>query len=643
MKHTFLNLRNLTIVILSSLVMLTISCKKYLSPEPLSTIDPSIVFANVPGALAALNGAYFSMAGDFGYGIRVSYYYAYDDDCIMGGGSALTAARHEEAHYTLQAGNTDIVNSFNQFYKGIEAANNCVYYIPKMQQFTSGSVVEKAQLQRMLGEALTIRAQYFFDLIRIWGDVPAHWVPSAFVPDLFETRTNRDSIYSRLLDDLTYAKTLMPWRTTVSQDERFTKGTAYALRAKIAMFAGGYALRQNGQMQRLSNYIDFYKIAKSETDTLIANRAQHTLFPSYKSFWKDVVDAHKAVDASGDMIMQVAMANGTNSDSKLGAQNGTKINGVGGSLGNMLPTYFYQFDSTDVRRDVTFVPYEIVRDLYGRGHASNIIYDGKFRRDWITSPSYYMSSGVTSGTNPVTQTPASNTAIQNFQLNWPLIRFSDVLLMNAEADNEINNGPSANAQSYFKEVSQRGHNGNAALVPTIPIDKTGFFKLLVRERGLEFGGEGIRKFDLVRWNLLGTALAETKTNLTNMALGNAMVAPSYMAPPPAYTMVNSLPKTMFFYQNVVAETGSSSLSGSQIWANSFYVTTPTIIPNDVTVIPAAPIATANRVSWFANTNITTTYVNYIGYGFVTGKSELYPIPQSSIDANGNLRPQNPGY
>ena len=267
MKHTFLNLRNLTIVILSSLVMLTISCKKYLSPEPLSTIDPSIVFANVPGALAALNGAYFSMAGDFGYGIRVSYYYAYDDDCIMGGGSALTAARHEEAHYTLQAGNTDIVNTFNQFYKGIEAANNCVYYIPKMQQFTSGSVVEKAQLQRMLGEALTIRAQYFFDLIRIWGDVPAHWVPSAFVPDLFETRTNRDSIYSRLLDDLTYAKTLMPWRTTVSQDERFTKGTAYALRAKIAMFAGGYALRQNGQMQRLSNYIDFYKIAKSETDT----------------------------------------------------------------------------------------------------------------------------------------------------------------------------------------------------------------------------------------------------------------------------------------------------------------------------------------------------------------------------------------
>lgn len=643
MKNKFLSPRNLITVLLFVTVTSTMSCKKYLSPEPLSTIDPSIVFSNVPNAMAALNGAYLAMAGDFGYGIRVSYYYAYDDDCIMGGGSALSAARHEEAHYTLGAGNTDIVNSFNQFYAGIERANNCIYYIPKMTQFISGTDAEKAQLQRMLGEALTVRAQYYFDLIRIWGDVPAQYVPSVFVPDLFLKRTDRDTIYAHLLDDLAYAKTLMPWRTAVAQDERFTKGTAYALRAKIALFAGGYSLRQNGQIQRVSNYLDFYKITKAETDTLIANRAQHTLLSSYKSFWKDVVDAHKAVDASGELIMQVAMANGTNSDSKLGAQNGTKINGVGGSLGNMLPTYFYQFDSTDVRRDITFVPFEVVRDVYGRGHASNTIYDGKFRRDWITSPTYYQSSGVSTGTNPVTLTPASNATIQNFQLNWPLIRFSDVLLMNAEVDNEINNGPSMPAQGYFKEVSQRGHNGNATLVPVIPTDKVGFFKLLVRERGLEFGGEGIRKYDLIRWNLLATALAETKTNLTNMALGNALVPPSYMAPPPAYTMVNTLPKSMYFYQNTVVEANTASQSGSQIWANSFYGVTPVLVPNDVTVNPIAPIAAANKVAWFANANITTTYVNYIGYGFVTGKSELYPIPQASIDANGNLRPQNPGY
>jgi hypothetical protein len=159
---------------------------------------------------------------------------------------------------------------------------------------------------------------------------------------------------------------------------------------------------------------------------------------------------------------------------------------------------------------------------------------------------------------------------------------------------------------------------------------------LVKERGLEFGGEGIRKFDLIRWNLLNTALAETKANLANMAAGLAMTAPSYMAAPPAYTMSANLPASMYFYQNALATDG-------KIWANSFYTTTPAVVPIDNTVTPAAAIAAANKIAWYKNANITTTYVNYIGYGFVTGKSELYPLPQASIDANYNLKPQNPGY
>jgi hypothetical protein len=636
----YIKFRIVTVVVLILSALLP-ACKKYLSPAPLSTIDPSVTFSNLPNAMAALNGAYLSMAGDFGYGIRVSYYYAHDDDAIMGGGSGLDQARHQEAHYTLGASNTDIVSTFNQFYKGIEAANNCIYYIPKMQQFTNGSAVEQKELKRMLGEALVIRAQYYFDLIRIWGDVPEQREPSAF------------------LEDLAYAKTLMPWLTEVSRDERFTKGSAMALRAKIALFAGGYSLRLNGNMERPANYLDFYKIARAECDTIMQNRNAHSLYPSFKGFWKDVVDAHKAVDPKGELIMQVAMANGTNSDSKIGAQSGTKINGVGGALGNMLPIYFYQFDSTDVRRDVTVVPFEVVRDISGRGHASNSIYDGKFRRDWITSPSYYMSSGSTGGSNPVTLTPASNTSIQNFQLNWPLIRFADVLLMFAEADNEINNGPTTAAIDAWKEVNLRAHAGvGGYAAPTAPSDKDEFFKLIVRERHLEFGGEGIRKYDLIRWNLLGKALAESKANLQNFATGVAMLAPTYMASPPAYTLTASLPGQMYYYQNSPAENNVPTRAGSQIWANSFYYPTPArnsgLIDNTVTpavdltrsttlVAPFNPVTPPNAVNWFANPNVTTTYVNYYAYGFVTGKSELYPIPQAAIDANPNLKPQNPKY
>ena len=635
MKNNIKNLKGL-IAILIITVLLSVSCKKYLSPEPISTFDPSFVFGNIPNAKAALNGAYYSMAGDFGYGIRVSYYYAHDDDIIMGGGSALDQLRHQEAHYTLVAGNTDIVSTFNQFYAGIERANNCIYYIPKMPQYSeTGTSADNIELRRMLGEALTIRAQYYFELMRLWGDVPAQWIPSAFAPDLFPKRTSRDTIYAHLLADLTTAKGLMPWRTAVTQDERFTKGSAMALRAKIALFAGGYSTSLTGQITRPANYLDFYKIAKDECWEIMQNRGQHNLATTFKGLFKDVIDAHKAVDPAGELIMQVAMANGTNSDSKIGLQSGTKINGVGGSLGNMLPTYFYQFDSTDVRRDVTFVPFEVVRDVFGRGHASNSIYDGKFRRDWVSGPAFYFSNGVTTGTNPVTTTPASNASLQNMQINWPLIRFADVLLMFAEAENEIN-GPSSDAYNAFAEVSKRGHNGNALLVPANPGTKPEFFKLLVKERMLEFGGEGIRKWDLIRWNLLGTALTETKANLAKMAAGTAMVAPSYQAAPPAYTLTANLPKQMWFYQNAPAENG-------QIWANSFYTPTPAFTPTDPTNGNILLVSGTNRVNWFANTNITTTYVNYLGYGFTDGKSQLYPIPQSAIDANPNLKPQNFGY
>ncbi len=611
------------------------SCRKYLSPSPLSTIDPSITFGNVPNARAALMGAYLSMSGDFGYGIRASYYYPHDDDAIMGGGAGLDQPRHQEAHYTIQAGNSDIVNTFNQFYQGIEKANNCIAYIPNMPGYGSNTA-DGIELRRMHGEALVVRAQYYFELVRIWGDVPAHWVPSAFIPDFFEKRMDRDSIYDHLLSDLALAKTLMPWRTAVvgAADERFTKGSAMALRAKIALFAGGYSLRQDGQMKRPANYLDFYKIARAECDTLMQNRNQHTLLPSYKSLWKDNIDAHKPIDPAGEIIMQVAMANGTNSDSKLGLQNGTKINGVGGALGIVLPTYFYQFDSTDVRRDVTVVPFEVFYDVYGKGHASNSIYDGKFRRDWVSNQSFYFSVGPSQPT--LTTTPASNASLQNMQLNWPLIRFADVLLMFAEADNEINGTPTAAAVAAWREVSTRGHGGNANLVPTPPGDKDGFFKLLVRERHLEFGGEGIRKYDLVRWNLLGKALTETKANLVNFSAGTAMNAPTYMAAPPAYTLTANLPKQMYYYGRALADDG-------KIWANSFYNPTPATAPLDITVLPNVVLTSANRVNWFANTNVNTSYVPYYANGFIFNHSELYPIPQGSIDANPNLRPQNPGY
>jgi starch-binding outer membrane protein, SusD/RagB family len=343
----------IAITVLMTAVQLS-SCKKYLKLDPISSFGPETVFGTVANAQKAVLGAYQEMTGDQGYGIRVSMYFPYDNDCIMGAGGHGDNDRRDIGRYNLTPGNLQLAKPFNQLYEGVERSNQCIKYIPQMDLYKNGSPSEKAELQRLYGEALTLRAQYYFELVRNWGDLPAQWVPSADQPDLFLKKTDRDSIYDHVLNDLKTAEDLVPWRSGVAalgdaNDERITKGAVKGLRARIALFRGGYSLRRDGKMERGSNYLDYYKIADQECLDIIQS-GEHSLDPSYRDLWQNNVDAHK-IDPFGEIIFQVAMAGATSAtDSKLG-----KYNGPNGSL-IVLPTYFYQFDSTDTRRAVTIAP-----------------------------------------------------------------------------------------------------------------------------------------------------------------------------------------------------------------------------------------------------------------------------------------------
>jgi hypothetical protein len=626
-------------VVLIAMIFTTvfISCKKFLNPDAISSFDTEYVFNNIPNARKSLLGAYMAMAGDYGYGIRLSGYWGYDSDEMMKGTSVSTSDEGQLlAKYLGIPGNLQITNPFNQMYQGIERANLCIYYIPKMAAYDNGSAQQQAQLKRMHGEALVLRAQYYYELCRNFGDVPAQWLPSQFETDMFKTRAGRDSIYDHLLTDLEVAATLMPWRNEVASigdvvDQRFTKGTAKALRAKIALTRGGYILPvAGGALVRPSNYLDFYKIAHDECAAIIAS-GQHGLMPSYKSLFKDYLLAHNLNDPAGEFMMVASMAAGTNSDSKLGIQTGTKVNGVGGGSLNILPTYFYMFDSTDVRRDITCVPYEITFDTIKTGHAINAIYDGKFRKEWVSNPGFIFSNGNAS----VSNRPATNSSLQNMQLSWPLIRYADVLLWFAETENELNNGPTAAAIDAVSQVNVRAHGGAyLETPPVIPTTKEGFFKFLVKERMLEFGNEGIRKYDLLRWNLLNTAITETRARLNAWAAATATSHPSfteysYMEDGPLYARnATQLPSYLYF----VNKPARSNIEDFNPFLNSFYKPGPTA---------NAPTG-QTRVNWWIGGSSPQSFANAFAMGFTTGKSELMPVPQTQRDVNPNLT-QNFGY
>lgn len=573
---------------LFTLITGVVSCEKYLTVEPVSSFGEDYVFSNTINADLAVLGVYSALGGDQGYGIRVSMYYPFDNDEMMGqSGAAGDNERRDIARFNTQPSNTQLAGPFNQLYSGVERANICIDQIPKMALYTSGTAAEQAKLKHLYGEALTLRAQFYLELLRNWGDLPAQFVPSKLETDLFKTKTDRDSIYDKLLADLAEATTLVPWRTQAGvTNERITQGAVRGLRARIALTRGGYSLRRNRQMERPVNYKDFYQIARTECAAIMARVSDHKLNPSYQAVFKDAICAYKE-EPNGEIIWEVGMVGGGSGfgDSKLGYYNGPRYNNTGNSALTILPTFFYAFDSTDTRRDVTCTPYNINADFTLVARTFQTMVDGKFRRDW---------------TNQVAS------LAQYFGINWPMIRMSDVLLMYAEADNELSNGPTPAAKEAFEKVRLRAYGGNASLIGTTPSDYTGFFNAIIKERMLELGGEGIRKYDLIRWNMLGSKIAAVKEEMRKMV---AKEAPYQL-----------LPATMYYLPNQT----------TMRWINSFYQLSPSPAP-----------AGAASIAWIGN-GITTTIINILGSNFEANKRELMPLPQTAIDANPNLK-QDYGY
>jgi len=622
MKNRFYQL--VAVVFIVTMIS-TVGCKKYTEVEPVSQYSVEQAFADVSNAFTAVVGVYDELQGDNGYGIRISMYYPYDSDEGIVSGN-IDNGRRGIGRYQLLLTNAELTNPFRQLYRGVEKANLCIERIPLMPQYSGGTDAEKKELRRLHGEALTLRAQFLYELIRNWGDVPAPMVPAYQQKELFIPQTDRDSTYDKIIADLATAVDLLPWRTDVARNERITKGAAKALRARIALARGGYALRQNGQMERRADYLSFYQIAKKECEELMANRNQHTLNPNFENIWRNVTSF--IYDPQYELLFEVGAGGGnSNSDSRMGNYDGPNLNnasryGAGGGGIIMMPNYFYAFDSVDTRRDVTITHYAVAT-------GSNIknqrrlaeLNTGKYRRDW--------------------RVPLLPGTVLNVGYNWAMIRFSDVLLMYAEAVNEINGSPTPEAIAAFEEVRKRAYRGNTGLIGTTPTTKTGFFDAIVNERYLEFGHEGIRKYDLLRWNLLATKIAEARTKIQQI---RDRVAPySYV---PQYIYYKNVGEEIVWYT-----AADSNGNGKPFWR-------PTQAPPTSTLFnqtnPGTGPAQGNpatkwvRIDWAQHLTSTTAIDNKpfwqgFAFFFTPGKSELFPYDVATIASYQGKLKQNPGY
>jgi len=584
-----------TLFLLGGLTVIS-SCKKALESPTKSSLEESVIFSNPGLAEGAIAGIIQSFGETNSYRGRFLVFYGINNDTEVNNSlKAVNDDKSRLSNYNTNVNNSQMNtenNAWAKFYEGIERANLAIKGIR-----TYGKIESNAQMAQILGEILTLRAVLYNDLIKGWGDVPARFEPITTATTYLE-RSDRDVIYKQLLADLDEAAKYLPWpneNSVTSNVERVNKAFAKGLRARLALAAGGYAQHLSGTIYQspdpeLSRE-KMYAVAKKECLEIINSNRLKLL--GFEEVFRKL---NEEVGAAGlESMWEIPFSEGRGrvifdlgvkhlKTDKYTGQNKGGANGPN-------PIMLYEYDVDDVRRDVTVVPYEWDGGSGDKGgiqvpSALGRLYFGKYRYEW-------MKRRVTSTNDD--------------GLNWMYMRYADVVLMAAEAINELD-GPAA-AAPYLKMIRDRAFPNQGAKVAAFMATATGskqaFFEAIVNERALEFTGEMLRKGDLIRWNLLGTKLAEAKEKLRQLERREGKYA--------------NLPAKIYYKTLANGET-------VEIYGLKF---------GDTDAVGATLGYTANKVWTMSASNDAATYWDAL-FLKDPNKQQYWPIWQVFLDSSNGL-------
>jgi starch-binding outer membrane protein, SusD/RagB family len=488
---------------------LFMSCKDFLETPSQSSLDESVIFSIPALASKAIDGIKVPMGETNSYRGRFLTHYGSNTDIEWYNSSTATTDRANLAKYVNSPTNTDMNttnNAWAMIYSGIERANICIRGIRKY-----GKPAEGNEMGQYLGEALTLRAIYYADLLKGWGDVVARFEP--ITPEtIYLPKSNRDVIYKQLIADLGEASNLVGWPGSglTASTEKINKAFVKGFRARLCLVAAGYS--QRGATIAPSSDPDLsvanlYPIALQECLDVINSGYAH-LEPTFEQLWRK--NCEENVAAGNESLWEIPFADGRGRHLYTYGVKHSSVDQYtrqpqGGQYGP-LPNVFYDYDVKDTRRDITCVPYQYNAAVTGAGdttafqvpRALNSWCFGKWRYEWMR--------------RKVTSTNDDG-------INKIYMRYAEVLLMAAEIQNELN-GPAA-AAPYLKQIRQRAFASSDwstkvdAYVNALG-SKDQMFAAIVKEHGFEFCGEMERKQALIRWNLLKAKMDEAKTKMLNL-------------------------------------------------------------------------------------------------------------------------------
>lgn len=435
-------------------ILLLCSCEGILDKEPIATLDAGSFFQTEDDAEQALNAAYqpllFSNSNN-------NFYWAMaevtSDEAIPGGDGSRPGITEMEAFtYTPR---TDEFNSFWKLqYNGITQANLVLDHIGKIE-------MSDASRNRITGEALFLRAFYYFQLTQVFGDVPLFTAVAP--PDQVKiAKTPKAQVRAQIIADCDQAADLLPAQHSSMDIGRATKGGAYALAAKTWLYEKNWdkVVEYVGKVKSLG----IYALVADYGD----NFREHTQNNS-ESVW-EIQHANLELGV-GNFLNQWWASK--------------KYEGYG--FAEATESFVLSFEADDPRRKFTVA-------------MNNEDYFGVVYKNSFSSTKY--------GVRKYLQAKDSVTQKADGDINYTAIRFAEVLLWEAEALTELNRV--AEAQAPLEQVRARARaqatDPATALPPVTTTDQNAMREAVRHERQVELGFELHRFFDLVRWGLAAQLL-----------------------------------------------------------------------------------------------------------------------------------------
>lgn len=465
------------------IIISTIGCKKILETTPTDFISPENFFTSEAALNSALNGVYDVLGRETLYGGNLWLRFTTSDEGYYARSSQTTGPEV----YSYDASNPNLESMWSDFYTGIERANILLENIDKVD-------ISQEAKDEIRGQAKFLRAYYYFVLTDFWGEVPLKLTATKSVTDVNIPQAKLVDIYNFITKEMIEAEAMVKPITAYGFGGRVSQSAVRGVLARVYLKMAGEPLKD----------VSKYEAAKEWAEKVVTP-AIHSLNPNYANIFTNLAGDRYDINESIWEIEFYGNRPGTDFES--------------GRLGN---TIGIANTSDDFGYSYGFV--NATTKLYNSYEAADK------RRDWNVAPfRYTVTAGVVDSINWTTAQINNRNAAKyrrhyekvlprnkNYTpINFPLLRYSDVLLMYAEAENEIN-GPTALAKSLVKQVRDRASASDETTAISTKDDMRTIIKL---ERFRELPFEAIRKHDLIRWGDFIVNLKEVSNDPTMQAYG----------------------------------------------------------------------------------------------------------------------------